>query len=292
MSISRIHRIDRSYRKSSSDKIDALPKIGHTKKRLSSSLADAHLVHDQEPDIASRRAHLILRDKRFTNKISITAIPKPIASPDPTINLISDEEPTNKVSTGRGTWSSSDTVGVRFGDNSDAQNEEKKKKPRTTVPASFDNFMEILKLLQRDYQVDYQIIIGTDEYVDHVDGARSLFPPSLWSYIDRGEGTRRQLLISRLQHQGKTWYLMEFERRSNSSEVFAMPLIWQLDFKRFSNERELLNKLLGKYARRRGGPLSILSGTDIREKRFAHKRKTTEDFAAAIMAFIKKTTSC
>ena len=95
-------------------------------------------------------------------------------------------------------------------------------------------------------------------------------------------------MIARIDHLAGTFYLLEFQRRPESKERFAMPLVWRDDFAELPNESVSLEKLLKEYAMRKGGPLDKNNTLQLKERRFPHSRKTAEDFALAIKAHMEK----
>ena len=268
-----------------------LPTIRHVRNKLRKSAHRSRLTPDREPDVTSKREQIIFDDRRFTDYIIVTEVVRKYSTPARKTYVRFSDRETENVATGAGTWMETNAVGIDYGDNTDLGVLETRRSRHPALPADFDTFQKILNVLSEMLGVNMRIVAGSKEYVEHELGERSLFPlhdgetTLKWSFLDKNGGERRQVLIARIDHLNGTFYLLEFQRRPNGKERFAMPLVWRDDFAKLPNELVSLEKLLKEYAMRKGGPLNKDNTLDLRERRFPHSRKTAKDFALAIKTF-------
>ncbi len=271
-----------------------LPAIRHVRNKLRKSVHRIRLTPDREPDATSEREQVVFDDQRFANDITVTEVVRKYSAPVRQISVQFSDRETENVATGAGTWMETDAVGIDYGDDTDLGDQEPRRFRHPALPAGFDTFQELLVVLSETPGMNVRIVAGSKEYVDHQFGERSLFPlhdgdtTFKWSLLDKSGGERRQVLIARIDHFYGTFYLLEFQRRPESKERFAMPLVWRDDFAELPNELVSLEILLKEYAMKKGGLLNESNALGLKERRFPHSRKTVEDFALAIKAHMEK----
>ena len=271
-----------------------LPAIRHVRNKLRKSVHRSRLTPDREPDVTSEREQVIFDDRRFTNDVIVTEVLRKYSAPVRKISVQFSDNETENVATGAGTWMETDAVGINYGDNTDLGDQETRRSRQPALPASFDNFQKTLDALSETLGVNVRIVAGSKEYLEHQFGERSFFPlhdgetTLKWSFADKSGNERRQVMIARIDHLAGTFYLLEFQRRPESKERFAMPLVWRDDFAELPNELVSLEILLKEYAMKKGGLLNESNALGLKERRFPHSRKTVEDFALAIKAHMEK----
>ena len=271
-----------------------LPVIRHVRNKLRKSVHRSRLTPGREPDVTSEREQIIFDDRRFANEVIVTEVLRKYSAPVRKISVQFSDRETENVATGAGTWMETDAVGIDYGDNTDLGDQETQRSRQPALPAGFDTFQELLVVLSETLGVNVRIVTGSKEHVEHQFGERSFFPlhdgetTLKWSLADKSGNKRRQVMIARIDHLTGTFYLLEFQRRPESKERFAMPLVWRDDFAELPNVSVSLEKLLKEYAMRKGGPLDKNNILQLKERRFPHSRKTPEDFALAIKAHMEK----
>ena len=250
-----------------------------------------NLVQHEEPDISSSRLYRLQDETRFLDHIPVEIISEEMSPTHTKVVIQNNDEMTTQLSTGQGTWGNTQSAGITFGGRPDKHENQPERVRHPAVPATFENFIDKLEALRRNHNTEWRIVVGSNEYVPHETGNRSLFPTFNrgeklpWAYLDKITGSRRQVLIAKIAFQDKAFYLLEFQRRPESKERFAMPMVWPKE-SFHDNEFRFLNKILMAYAEQCGRPLSN-SVPYCGEKRFRHNFKSIDSFAFAVDRFLK-----
>ncbi len=248
------------------------------------------LVQHEEPNISGSRLYRLQDETRFLDDIPVEIVSEEMSPTDTMVTIQNNDEMTTQLSTGQGTWGNTQSAGITFGGRPDEPEDQRERIRHPAVPATFENFIDKLETLHRNHGMEWKIVIGSNEYVPHETGDRSLFPTYNrgehlpWSYLDKTTGSRRQVLIAKISFQDKAFYLLEFQRRPRSKERFAMPMVWPKESYP-KDELHFLSKVLVAYAERKGCPLSG-SISYCGEKRFRHNFKSAESFAFTVDRFL------
>lgn len=163
---------------------------------------------------------------------------------------------------------------------------------RYSMPASFENFVEELKVLASRDGFSYRIIKITEKAAIHPFGPASFFPSSCngelfqWSYYKykpKSERERRQVLVAEVKNAGRVFYLFEIQQRK--SGLYTMLMVYNLTFIQISSTS--LTEILLDCARNKGKWLDESVLREYVRHKIKHSWGTSGEFAKKIEKLIK-----